>query len=94
MAGMNQRQSANIWFAEGSPSRGHNLHTDFNTASVTQNAAQLRRRIGRPKRHGPADRWVILTQHHYGGMPVCSGDLGSLDLGSPRATAGSNARWI
>lgn len=41
---MNQRESANLWFADGSPSRGHNLHTDFDTANVTQNAAQLRRR--------------------------------------------------
>lgn len=44
LAGMNQRESANLWFADGSPSRGHNLHTDFDTANVTQNAAQLRRR--------------------------------------------------
>lgn len=36
MAGMDQSESADIWFAEDSPSRGHNLHTDFNTASVTQ----------------------------------------------------------
>lgn len=88
---MGHSESADIWFAEDLPSRGRNLHTDFNTASVTQDAAQLRRRnvgpngLVQPMAGSSTNSEVCL---------VCSGDLGSLDLGSPRATAGSNARWI
>lgn len=88
---MDQSESADIWFAEGTPSRRRNLHTDFDTSSVTQNAAQVRRRnvgptgMAQPMAGSSTSTEVCL---------VCSGDLGSLDLGSPRATAGSNARWI
>lgn len=87
---MDHSESADIWFAESLPSHAHNLHSGFDTASVTQRRATAAQKRG-PKWHSPTDGWVI---HQHGSISVCSGDLGSLDLGSPRATAGSNARWI